>query len=105
MQSTRPKYAVMILLEEIGSFDSFTEAYRLFHEKIMEQIKQGGSLMLFEQTNFIVLKKGLGEVPATIFQVIDLAKRFKLVTEKGDLIDPSPEIPAEEIEAAFREVT
>ena len=105
-------FDVMIGLKDVASVETFPEAFRIFFAEVKKMVREGVSLYVLEQTNFIALRRKLGGdevlMPMNISQAGKFAHEKGLIRvedEKECLADPMPEMKEEEVLQAFVKAT
>jgi len=78
------KFSVTIGLREIGEFDNFFDAFKLFFDKIMESLEKGTCFQVLETMNWIEIRAESGcRVPLMFYDARDLA------FDSGILVPPA----------------
>lgn len=95
-------FQVLVSLNELGTFESFNEAFKLFWKKIREVVREkGASYQWLETSNFIVLKKGDIEHPVGFYDAKDFAYEIGLLAGNGEIQENANEPDAVRTEAFF----
>lgn len=93
-------FKVVVAMEEIGTFESFGEAFKVFFEKVKEFIaKEGATYRVLETACWIKYE----EVPMYVYDARDLAYKVGILQGKGQLTEPLPEVDADVVRLAFAE--
>lgn len=107
-------FDVTIGLNNIASVESFPEAFKLFFTEAKKMAQESASMMVVEQTSFIVFN---GEVAGkTVRLLMNIKQVGEFAYEKGllkfdenqqkeFLADPMPEVDDEEVIQAFCRAT
>lgn len=93
-------FRVVVAFEDVGQFDDFVSAFRLFYEKVKEMVRAGSSWQVLETMCFIVYVGKDHRIPMGFYDARDFAYSIGLLAGNGELQDIAP--PAEGlVEATF----
>ncbi len=100
-------YKVMIMLEWIGEFRTFQEAFEKLYWEVKKQVEEGKPLLILMETNGIVYEKfndaaGYWSRRAMKFEdARDFAYKMKYLINEGELVKPAVKIPEELVTLEF----
>jgi hypothetical protein len=100
----KPTFQVTIGLKEIGEFSKFTDAFKLFYSKIIEQIKQGTNAQFLETSNFIVYQRKGFTMAMGFYDARDFAYDIGLLAGRGEIQNNTEEPSNEVIENAYQKI-
>jgi hypothetical protein len=95
-------FKVIIGLEDIGEYEKFYEAVKVFLKKIKAKGKEGMSLAWLASANWIEHEIGFIKCTLDFYDVRDFAFIIGVLNKDGEIIEEAaPEIPAEAIDRIF----
>lgn len=76
-------FLVLFNMEEVGIYDNFVDAFRVFWQKVLQSLEDGTSWQVLETCNFIVMVDGEAnkEWPLGFYDARDLAYDIGLLSK------------------------
>ena len=94
-------FQVLVGMENLGEFPKFTEAFKLFYTKVVEEIKRDTSHQWLETANFLVYQGEGFTQPMGFYDARDFAYDIGLLAGEGELQEGVEEPTQTAIETAY----
>ncbi|HEY4484480.1 MAG TPA: hypothetical protein VI978_02020 [Candidatus Paceibacterota bacterium] len=94
------KFNVVVAMENVGSLESFGEAFKVFFEKVKKLVAEGMSCRVLKTTCWI---EYAGAV-MYFYDARDLAYKVGVLKGHGELVEPLPKVDPQVVDIAFAEV-
>jgi hypothetical protein len=92
-------FNVTVAMKEVGQHEKFNDAFKDYFVQVKKMVHDTGSRMALETMCWIecIFPGAIGGVPLHHKEFVDIGHAFGLLTEKGELADPMPEIPDKQL--------